>query len=479
MRPPAFLLNAQNAAMAWTARQPVRRRASMAVGAVLAVLITGIQLLGDTGAAHSATQMAIVETSEPFTPNTGRYGHTSGGTDGPVQANHNDAQHNSDTHADGHTAHGEDHTSTHPDHHVPPQDQTHAGTHAQPHAGDHAEPTAPKIPDGNPDAIPEENPYADQPHGGFVERGPGGYLPIIRSDGATVAQTWARPPPVQMGINVNNARIGVVVSGLGLSASQTQYAIENLPLNVTLAFSPYAANPQPLVDAAREKGFEVMVEAPSEPFDFPETDPGPYTLLTGVPKRENERRLDWVMSRLAGYHGVVMCEGDRFLTRGDAAPSATQIAGRGVALLTCGDGAKERFEGFAGTDNAPYGHADVVATRSLSREKLDQRLLRLEILALENQAVIGVVASTPMAVDAIAEWSRTLSLSGFALTPTSALLAEQHTTRQTRARDNQLTASPPQTTRFQVVSSTFQDREAADDDGYASEDKGKKSDDKH
>ena len=49
-----------------------------------------------------------------------------------------------------------------------------------------------------------------------------------------------------------------------------------------------------------------------EPFDYPDNDPGPQTLLTSVTPEQNVDRLQWLMSRLQGYVGIVSYMGARF-----------------------------------------------------------------------------------------------------------------------------------------------------------------------
>ena len=49
-----------------------------------------------------------------------------------------------------------------------------------------------------------------------------------------------------------------------------------------------------------------------EPFDYPDNDPGPQTLLTSLTPEQNIDRLHWLMSRFQGYVGIVSYMGARF-----------------------------------------------------------------------------------------------------------------------------------------------------------------------
>src|SRR3546814_16101974 len=82
-------------------------------------------------------------------------------------------------------------------------------------------------------------------------------------------------------------RIAVVLTGLGLSDSATQAAIEQLPAAVTLSFSPYARGLEPWTALARSRGHEALIALPLEPPPFPNENPGPHDLLTGPPTQKH------------------------------------------------------------------------------------------------------------------------------------------------------------------------------------------------
>ncbi len=77
-------------------------------------------------------------------------------------------------------------------------------------------------------------------------------------------------------------RIAIVIGGVGISASGTADAFAKLPAPVTFAFAPYGADLDKLAEHARAEGHEVLLQVPMEPFDYPDNDPGPQTLLTSL-----------------------------------------------------------------------------------------------------------------------------------------------------------------------------------------------------
>ena len=69
----------------------------------------------------------------------------------------------------------------------------------------------------------------------------------------------------------------------------TADALGKLPGPVTLAFAPYGSDLEQLVARARGEGHEVLLQVPMEPFDYPDNDPGPQTLLTSLDGRAEHR----------------------------------------------------------------------------------------------------------------------------------------------------------------------------------------------
>src|SRR5207244_2764329 len=86
-------------------------------------------------------------------------------------------------------------------------------------------------------------PLAPAPIAGFFAPSPAGLLPIIATDGRTPFEAYRRP-------FVANGRpkVALIVGGLGLNTRSTQQAIETLPAEVTLSFSPYAEGLQGWID---------------------------------------------------------------------------------------------------------------------------------------------------------------------------------------------------------------------------------------
>jgi uncharacterized protein len=135
----------------------------------------------------------------------------------------------------------------------------------------------------------------------LVEPSAYGPIPRIAEDGLRPLDAYARPARTGLG---GAPRVVIILGGMGLSQTTTNRAIEALPSDVTLAFAPYGSSLQRWAARAREKGHEILMQLPLEPFGYPEADPGPRTLIATAALEENEDHLHWLLSRITSYAGV-------------------------------------------------------------------------------------------------------------------------------------------------------------------------------
>jgi polysaccharide deacetylase 2 family uncharacterized protein YibQ len=249
------------------------------------------------------------------------------------------------------------------------------------------------------------------PFAGMTAPGPGGLLPIIAADGRASWKAYARPFT-----DDGRPKIALVISGLGLNPDETQKAIDSLPAEVTLSFSPYAENLQAQIDHARAAGHEVMVELPMEPLDYPDNDPGPYTLLSSAQPGEIQSKLDWLMSRATGYFAVTNAFGSRFLGQDRAvAPVIQSLRQRGVGFIDDGQAAG-RGGGLHRASMGPKIDAD------LDSSAIDNQLLSLEAVALQSGSALGTGSDYPLTVSQVQKWAVAVRDRGYALAPASALM---------------------------------------------------------
>ncbi len=311
---------------------------------------------------------------------------------------------------------------------APPKVQQHAAatpppaTAATPAAGIPA--VTPSLPQGAVGAAPPAK--VDKPvYAGtalvadpaLLEQTDQGPIPRIAPDGRKPMLAYA---PAVSG---QGAKIAIVVTGLGLSAKATAAALDALPAGVTLAFAPYADDVQNWAAQARSKGHEVLLEVPMEPYDFPDSDPGPHTLRVAAGEDSNTARLVWSLSRFTGYAGVTNLLGERFLADPDAlAPVLTYLTRRGLLFFDGSSSEHSVAPDVARQVGATYLHSTVTIDAIESAMEIDARLSDIEAHARSEGAAAGTGFAYPVTINRVANWARTLPERGFVLVPASAIV---------------------------------------------------------
>jgi len=254
------------------------------------------------------------------------------------------------------------------------------------------------------------SPLPKAPLAGLHQPGPNGALPVIAPDGRTPAAAYARPFRAN-----GRPTVSVIVGGLGLNAATTRAAIERLPAEVTLSFVPYADNLQGWIDQARAQGHEVILEIPMEPTGYPNTDPGPYTLLAKAGADDVTAKMNWLLGRATGYFAVTNYLGDRFATS-DAGTAAflTILRQRGLSFID--DGSLRRRPGAFSRASA-----DRVIDETQDPAAIVGQLNAIEALAKARGSAMGAGFSYPVTVEAVARWTAGLEARGLQLAPASAM----------------------------------------------------------
>lgn len=258
---------------------------------------------------------------------------------------------------------------------------------------------------------------AAKTHPKLLETSRYGMIPVA-AEGLKPFRAYAAGTDLERARAATMPVIAIVVTGLGVGAAKTQDAIEKLPGAVTLAFTPYGSDPTGPVAQAHARKHEILLQIPMEPFDYPDNDPGPKTLLTTLPTEQNIDRLFWHMSRFQGYVGLASFMGSRFVvTEAALAPIIKEAERRGLGYFD--DGTAPRS--VAGTQARmlamPFAKADTILDTVPTAAEIDRHLGRLEERAREHGSAIGVASALPVSIERIGLWAQQLEERGVLLVP--------------------------------------------------------------
>jgi polysaccharide deacetylase 2 family uncharacterized protein YibQ len=212
--------------------------------------------------------------------------------------------------------------------------------------------------------------------------------------------------------------VSIVIGGLGVGAAKTTDAIMKLPPAVTLAFTPYGADPMKLAEQARSRRHEILLQIPMEPYDYPDNDPGPQTLLASLGPEENLDRLFWHLGRLQGYAGIANFMGARFIAT-DAAmtPIIREAAKRGLSYFDDGSAPRSVASALAGSQAMPFAKGDIAIDAVPTSAEIDRALAKLEAIAKDRGFAVGTASALPISIDRIAAWIKILDAHGVMLVP--------------------------------------------------------------
>lgn len=272
---------------------------------------------------------------------------------------------------------------------------------------------------------PKATPLANAPDRRLLEavEGLAGPLPSTSKDGRRVPwEVYARP----LTGNEKGQRVGVLVTGLGLSRAATMAAINKLPGEVSLVFEPYAKDLDDWLLRARLAGHEVFVALPMESADFPAEDPGPLALTTTLQVADNMKRLHGVLSSFAGYVGVVSAMGSKFSTaEGQLKPILAELKKRGLMFVDGGAITRSVAPRIAAEIDLPRAKNNLTLDEPPSPGNISRKLRQLEKLIKDNATAIATIRAYPSSINKIAEWTGTLSGKQLALVPVSAIANKQ------------------------------------------------------
>lgn len=242
-------------------------------------------------------------------------------------------------------------------------------------------------------------------------------IPKIGADGTRPWAAYAKPFP-----RSEEPLVAIIVSGLGQNnATQNAFRLHE---NFTLALSPYGREVEMWGNQARNAGHEVLVELPMQTESYPAVDPGPQGILTTLNPKENLERLHWVMSRFAGFVGL-MPSANAVVPPAVIHNCLNDIAARGLLLVELKQAAANSS---AGEKKNESGLISLAINQRIDAEidaaHIQKKLDELVATAKQNGKAIGLAHAYPLTMQLLQQWQKTLAEQGVRLAPISALAVE-------------------------------------------------------
>jgi polysaccharide deacetylase 2 family uncharacterized protein YibQ len=272
----------------------------------------------------------------------------------------------------------------------------------------------------DPAAIGQDLRVAHLPDRALIEDSPTGPLPVRAADGRRPMDVYARPWSGARG-----ARVAIVIGGFAISQTGTQAAIETLPPEVTIAFSPQGNSIGRWMQAARQKGHEVLMQVPLEPFDYPNVDPGRNTLTVDAGEAETLKNLHWALSRTTNYTGVMNFMGARFSAdEGAMQTLLSDLGRRGLLYLDDGSTARTAAPEVALRNGVAFAAGDATIDTTRERGAILAKLDDLERTARAKGVAIGTGSAFGETIEAVNVWAKEARRRGIEIVPVSAVVSD-------------------------------------------------------
>lgn len=224
--------------------------------------------------------------------------------------------------------------------------------------------------------------------------------------------------------------VSVIMTDAGISEADTRRAMEDLPPEITLAFSPYGSATPDWIQKAKDANRETLILIPMEPNNYPKDDPGPQALLTRESDADNARRLEWILRQAGPATGAMNFMGSSLLAdEKNMTTVLNALYKRSGIFVENPQGGASLAEEVAERTSTPFLRADVKIDASAAELEVKKQLVALENAAKQKGYAVGIAQPYPLTFSILKSWAASLESRGIKLVPLSALWKTK--TRQT------------------------------------------------
>ena len=221
----------------------------------------------------------------------------------------------------------------------------------------------------------------------------------------------------------NKPLLSFVIYDMGLSQKRTKNLIENLPQEISLAFSPYAQNTATLTNLAISDGHEVWLSLPLESKEYPLNDTGPSTLLVNASTEKNQVRLNNIMSATTNNAGFITPPHHIFKTEdANVNPVIKEIFNRGYAMIDSNVSNQSFISRLANMKDFPYAQGHIWLDDEITALSINQNIRKIINYGTNKNNVIVMLHPYPASIKAVQKLLNSKAMSNFELAPVSAQL---------------------------------------------------------
>lgn len=210
--------------------------------------------------------------------------------------------------------------------------------------------------------------------------------------------------------------IVIILTGLGLNKTMTQQLLTTLDKKFTLAFSPYSPNLKEQLENAKNFGFQVIVTLPMEPHSYPNPDPGPFTVLSGVKATENQNKIKPLLDNLPRGLIILGEYGSKFLSSSeDLTPVLLELKNHGHSFIDPNTSMLSLAQSTCKDVGMPCFQVDTTLSQDADVNEINNFVNNIIQNSKENGTIIVSVPAIHAVTKQISEWTDTLTKNGINL----------------------------------------------------------------
>lgn len=207
--------------------------------------------------------------------------------------------------------------------------------------------------------------------------------------------------------------VAIILTGLGLNKEWTTRVLTTFKDKVTFAFSPYSSNIEDQLQEATNLGHHALIALPMEPYNYPNPDPGPHTLLTGVKPEENIVKIKAILKKIPKGMGFIGDYGSRFtLSQPDLEPVLKEIKEHGSIFIDSYDTLHSQAQQTCKLLDMTCHQVGLKISPNETAIQRDEFFKKVIQSATENGSIIVTVPAIPAFTDHLLEWIDTLEKKG-------------------------------------------------------------------
>lgn len=223
--------------------------------------------------------------------------------------------------------------------------------------------------------------------------------------------------PAQPVVDDGKTYISVIVTNMGLAALPTQRAIEDLPPQITLAFSPYGTDVGTWVRKAQAAKHETLMLMPAESTSASD-DPGPRALSSRHSDKDNLEKLESLLTQGGSSTGVLNVMGSRFLRDEKLLSLAMNALHQSGSLFIQTPGVEKSLApSVAAKIGLPFMAANTLIDAQPTDKEIRAQLRSLEETAKKYGYAIGIAQPYPLTMNTLKAWAAGLEKRGIVLAP--------------------------------------------------------------